>query len=64
VSDSLYDAAVDLSATAADIAADIADGRACLAHLEHARELLGMLVDAAGAAGKPALYLVPARGER
>jgi hypothetical protein len=40
---SLHDAATDLSATAADIAADIADGRECPGHLEHARELLAIL---------------------
>lgn len=48
----LYDAAVDLSATAADIAADIADGRACPGHLDHARALVASL-DAVMAASRP-----------
>jgi hypothetical protein len=50
VSGGLYDVAIDLSATAADIAADIRDGRECPAHLEHARELVGIL---SGAAARP-----------
>jgi hypothetical protein len=50
----LYDVAIDLSATAADIAGDIRDGRECPAHLEHAQELLGTLSDAlSGAASRP-----------
>jgi hypothetical protein len=39
----LYEAAAELSATAADIAADIRDGRVVPGHLARARELLGTL---------------------
>lgn len=58
MSTELYGAAVDLSATAADIAADIADGRACPAHLDHARALVASL-DAVMAASRPATGLPP-----
>jgi hypothetical protein len=39
----LIDTAVELSATAADIAADLADDRACPAHVARARDLLDTL---------------------
>jgi NTP pyrophosphatase (non-canonical NTP hydrolase) len=42
----LYTVAADLSATAADIAAAIAEGRACPGHLARARRLLGALTGA------------------
>jgi hypothetical protein len=44
----LYDTAADLSATAGDIAADIAEGRVCPDHIARARRLLGTLADAIG----------------
>jgi hypothetical protein len=61
MSTELYFAAVDLSATAADIAADIADGRACPDHLDHARALVASLdaVMAASRPGRPATGLPP-----
>jgi NTP pyrophosphatase (non-canonical NTP hydrolase) len=43
VRDSLYLTAADLSATAADIAADLAEGRSCPGNLTHARRLLDTL---------------------
>lgn len=39
----LIDIAVDLSATAADIVADLADERACPEHVARARDLLDTL---------------------
>ncbi len=39
----LHDTAAELSATAADIAADLADERACPEHVTRARELLDAL---------------------
>jgi hypothetical protein len=39
----LYDAACELSATATDLAADLADERACPAHVARARDLLDTL---------------------
>jgi hypothetical protein len=44
----LYDTAAELSATAADIAADIADERACPGHVARARSLLDTLADEIG----------------
>jgi hypothetical protein len=44
----LWTAAADLSATAGDIAADLAEGRSCPAHVALARRLLGTLADAIG----------------
>jgi hypothetical protein len=44
----LWAAAADLSATAGDIAADLAEGRACPAHVTRARGLLDILADALG----------------
>lgn len=43
IRDSLYLTAADLSATAGDIAADIAEGRSCPGNLTRARRLLGTL---------------------
>jgi hypothetical protein len=45
---SLYDTAADLSATAGDVAADLAEGRSCPAHIARARRLLDTLADAIG----------------
>lgn len=45
---SLYEVAADLSATAGDIAADIAEGRSCPGTITRARLLLDTLADARG----------------
>jgi hypothetical protein len=48
----LYAVAADLSATAGDIAADIAEGRACPGTVTRARRLLDALADARGELGE------------
>lgn len=45
---SLYDTAADLSATAGDIAADLAEGRTCPGSITRARRLLDTLAAALG----------------
>jgi hypothetical protein len=44
----VHDTAAELSASAADIAANIADARACPHLIGHARELLDALADVLG----------------
>jgi hypothetical protein len=45
-----YETAAELSATAADIAANTAEGRACPDLLDHARDMLDTLADDLGGA--------------
>ena len=60
----LYDTAAELSATAADIAANIAEAHACPELLGHARELLDALVAVLGdTADHPTPYTLTAPAE-
>lgn len=47
---STYETAAELSATAADIAANVAEGRACPDLLDHARDMLDTLAADLGGA--------------
>jgi hypothetical protein len=55
---SIYDTAAELSATAADIAANAAEGRACPDELAHARDMLDTLAADLGETGpdRPVTY--------